>query len=159
LLFPGGGWCGCLVLAPGGVGCGLPVLTFFLLGGQPRVLHGGDAVVGELQSVIGQELHLLIVQKQDEPLCDIPPYLNVGEVPATDQLLIAQDFQVVLVDDEHHPDSRTPVARGAQSTFELQVMTSNVGPSLADLSRQDRPEHDPTVSGAVKHRFYSLQGV
>jgi hypothetical protein len=119
-------------------------------------LHRRDTVIGKLQSVVRKELHLLIPEKQHKSLRDIAHHFDVSEVPTADEIVIAQDFQVELVDDKHHPDSRAPVARGAQSTFELQFMTSNLARVSLSWRAKTGPNTIPPRDGVVKDRFYEL---
>jgi hypothetical protein len=103
---------GLSVFAPGGIfGCP-PMTPLPLLSRQPSVLHRGDAAVGKLEGIVGQELNLVVAEEENESLGDVPGDFDVGQVIAPDQFRVATNLKVVLVDFENHPDTRGLVTRG-----------------------------------------------
>jgi hypothetical protein len=55
-----------------------------LLSSQPGFLHRSYAVVCEFERIIGEKLHLTVVEKQDETLGDVARHLHVCQVIAAD---------------------------------------------------------------------------
>jgi hypothetical protein len=100
------------ILTAGGVVGRLPVTALLALRLQPAILHGSDTLVGELESIISQELDLVVPQEEDESFGDIASHLDVSQVVAADQFGVASNLKVVLVDFENHPDTRIFVTRG-----------------------------------------------
>jgi len=86
--------------------------ALLLLSRQPPVLHEGDAFIGELESIVSQELDLVVTEEEDESFGDVPGDFNVGQVIPSYQLRVATHLKVVLVDLENHPDTRILVTQG-----------------------------------------------
>jgi hypothetical protein len=110
-----------LILAAGGVGGGPPMPSLLLLGSQPGLLHGGYPVIGEVESIVGQELHFVLTQEENEALGDVAGDLHLRQVVAADQLPIGANIKVILVDIEHHPDPGSAVSRRTEASLELQA--------------------------------------
>jgi hypothetical protein len=112
-------WARFIVLAPGCSLGGPPVATLLLLGLEPGVLHRRDPAVCELQGIVRQELDLVVAEEEDEPLGDVPGDFDIREVITPEQLGVASNFKVVLIDVENHPDPGVPVPRRTYRSFEL----------------------------------------
>jgi hypothetical protein len=84
-------------------------------------LHRGHTVVSELEGIVGEELHLAIVEEEDESFGYVAGDFDIRQVIASDEVIFRADFKVVLVNDKYHPHSRASIARGTEGSPELHL--------------------------------------
>jgi hypothetical protein len=78
-----------------------------LLQSYPSLLHGGDAFVGELEGILGNELGLVLSEIKFERGTPNAVNLHIGQEPPAQQIITTLDLQVILVDEQ---TDRNPAA-------------------------------------------------